>query len=460
MVAGARDGLTAAVDELLADSRTEQRTSDVDTVAAEVLPLAEALAFIGSRGPRVLRPRRWGARGRPLWLWGVRSRVERVPHGTVLVLGAWNYPLLLGGVQVAQALAAGNVVQWKPAPGSEAVCRRFAACLLAAGVPRHALTVLDSDVSAATAALDRGVDLVVLTGSAATGRAVLRRAAETLTPAIMELSGCDAAIVLRSASLERAAAAVRFALTINSGATCIGPRRLILDQPIATDFLQQLESQIDPRSHYIVHPAARQAVIDLVRDTLQRGGTDRLGTGNLERLEKTGEMAPLLLDNISADWPIASADLFAPITTIQRVSGLEQAATCCNASRYGLAASIFGSPSEAARLAAALRVGNVTINDIIVPTADPRLPFGGRGDSGFGVTRGVEGLYQMTAVKVTSSKHGSAAPHLAPHDPGTLDTLLGALQMNHAGRLADRWRGLKRIIRGVQASRKHHQAKD
>ncbi len=453
IVAAARHRLAAEVDGFVAQARSAQRRSDVDTVAAEVLPLCEALKYLGATAARTLRTRQLGWRGRPLWLWGQHSRVERVPHGIVLVLGAWNYPLLLGGIQVAQALTAGNAVLWKPAPGSEAGCQHLANCLRDAGLPQQALQVLSSDVATAEAALDAGVDLVVLTGSAATGRAVLQRAAQTLTPAIMELSGCDAAIVLRSADLPRAAQAIRFGLTINSGATCIGPRRLLLDEPIADAFLPRLTTQLAELPPVVVHPAARHHVAELIGDALQRGGRDVMNRWDAPALSDSGTMYPMLIDGVAADWPIANADLFAPLATIQRVNDGAQAVEICNACSYALAASVFAARSHADVIARQLQVGTVTINDIIAPTADPRLPFGGRCNSGFGVTRGREGLLQMTTPKVVSTKRGSFAPHLDAEDAGTLDTLLGTLQLQHADRLTHRWTGLRQMFSGIRASR-------
>src|SRR5271165_4540099 len=89
-----------------------------DTLVSEVLPLIEACRFLERDGARILRGKRLGRNGRPVWLGGVETRVERAPLGVVLVLGAANYPLFLAGAQVIQALAAGNAVMWKPAPGT------------------------------------------------------------------------------------------------------------------------------------------------------------------------------------------------------------------------------------------------------------------------------------------------------------------------------------------------------
>ncbi|WP_153556803.1 aldehyde dehydrogenase family protein [Roseimaritima sediminicola] len=451
-VGAARHAVAADSERLIRLARTPQRVSDVDTMAAECLPLCDALKFLQRRGARVLAARRLGVAGRPLWLWGSRGRVQRDALGVVLVLGAWNYPLFLGGVQTAQALAAGNAVLWKPAPGSEAVCQWFVEKLIAAGVPEAAVRVLPSDVETARTVLEAGVDLVVLTGSAATGRTVLRAAAETLTPAIMELSGCDAAIVLPSANLERAAKLIRFGLTINSGATCIGPRRLFLETSIADALQDHLDRSLADAEPVTVHPAARRDAAGLIEDAFARGARDRLGRWDGQRFAADGRMYPLVLEGVRADWPIASADLFAPVTTVQRFSDTADMIARCNDCSYGLAAAVFGDRSAAQDIADKLCVGTVTINDLVAPTADPRAPFGGRRQSGFGVTRGAEGLVSMTAAKVIIENRRGFSPHADPVDDGTLEMLRGAVRTQHGRGAKNRLSGLRQLIRGIRAA--------
>ena len=423
-----------------------QRVDPVETITAELLPLCSALKFVGDKGPGLLRTRRLGASGRPAWLWGVRSEVRRDPHGTVLVLGTWNYPLLLAGVQIAQALAAGNAVKFKPAVGCEAISERVVDTFHRAGVPEQQLRLLDSSTEAATGAIDAGVDLIVLTGSAGTGRKVLSRAADKITPAIMELSGCDAVVIMPGADLDRASGAIAFGLTLNSGATCIGPRRLVVETNSADALVAKLREQLENESPVQIHPAARAGVGQAIEQALANGAVDCLGQFSAERLQEEGVMAPLLLDGVKSDDPIASADLFAPVLSVIRVDEIEHAAGIVNDCPYRLAASVFGPRREAADLAGRLHVGSIAINDLIVPTADPRVPFGGRGNSGFGVTRGAEGLLAMTVPVVTAVRCGGLMPHLMPRRMSDAQSLLGLLQLLHARSFSRRWSGLRQLM--------------
>lgn len=456
VVGNAAAQFSLAAEELVRLAESEQRVDPVETLAAELLPFCDALKLISKRGRRILRPKHHGLSRRPLWMWGVRSTVYRDPFGTVLILGTWNYPLLLVGTQAAQALAAGNEVIIKPAHGCERVTARMIKAFHDAGVPPSALRQIDSSTDAAISTIDQGVDLIVLTGAASTGRKVLAQAAEKITPTIMELSGCDAVIVLPNADISRAVKAVGWALCFNGGATCIGPRRLIVPDFKADEFAEHLAKQLADVPPMIVHPSARNGVADALESALEHGATDRLGVIDITQIRATGRMNPTVLDGVKPDHPIAAADLFAPITSIIRVKDPLEAVEIVNQCPYRLAASIFGLGPTADIIAAQLDVGSITLNDLVMPTGDPRLPFGGRGQSGFGVTRGEEGLLAMSTPRVVSRRRGRFAVHLAPRKPHDAEALLATLQILHAGTWKQRMQGVKRMMQAPKSkSRKH-----
>lgn len=456
VVGRAAGEIAEAADRLVELCRSEQRCDDVETIASELIPLADALAWIGSHGARVLRTRTLSRWRRPLWLWGVRSHVRYDPLGRVLILAAWNYPLLLSGVQTAQALAAGNTVWLKPAPGTEAACAELVQCFYRAGVPRECVRCLDSAPESGAAAIRDGVDLVVLTGGAATGRQVLSQAATSLTPCVMELGGCDAVIVLDGADLDRVGKAIRFGLTFNAGATCIGPRRLIVPESLAADVIEAVLApwRAEARPQLVVHRSAREPVADVIQRAFQGGAQDVLGGFSDERLRSTGVMLPLVLDRVASTDEVANADLFAPVVSVLRVDSVAAAVSIVNRCRFRLSASVFGPIAQAQSVAAQLQVGSVVVNDLVAPTADPRLPFGGRGESGFGVTRGREGLLAMTHPVSVSERRGRVAPHLASRRASDAETLLGSLQMMRGRGLNQRVAGLRRLMAAVKTGRR------
>jgi acyl-CoA reductase-like NAD-dependent aldehyde dehydrogenase len=142
------------------------------------------------------------------------------------------------------------------------------------------------------------------------------------------------------------------------------------------------------------------------------------------------------------DMPLLQEDLFAPILSLVPVAGEDEAVAAANACPYALGASVFGPEAPALRVADRLDVGCVQIGDVIAPTGDPRLPFGGRRASGFGVTRGAEGLLEMTAIKTVSIRRGRHLQHLEPMRPGDEALFLGYLRAGHARSLRARASGL------------------
>ena len=131
-----------------------------ETLVAEILPLADAARFLERRAATLLAPRT-PRRGRPLWLLGVRAEIHREPLGVILILAPSNYPLFLPGVQVLQALAAGNAVCVKPAPGCTEPLSHLADLLTRAGLPDNVLTILDPSMATAEAATHASFDRIV-----------------------------------------------------------------------------------------------------------------------------------------------------------------------------------------------------------------------------------------------------------------------------------------------------------
>jgi len=422
-----------------------------DTLGSEIVPLLAACRFVEREAGRILRTRKLGRRGRPLWMTGVQAEVERAALGVVLIVGAGNYPLLLAGVQTIQALTAGNAVLWKPASGTATAAFALRALLVESGLNPDLLTVLDPGVESVSEAIAAGVDHVVLTGSAQTGKAVLRQLAETLTPATMELSGCDAVFVLPGAELEHLARAIGFGLRFNGSFTCMAPRRVFL-----VGLSEGEAARVEAR---LVAAARDQAPVPLPAKTeeLLRGLiADARGEGAEIALDGLGDRddprgaGATLIYRATPAMRAMQADIFAPVLSVMRTADLGEALAANGACSYALSAAVFGPEPEARRLAGRLRVGNVLINDIVVPTVDPRVAFGGRGRSGFGVTRGAEGLLAMTAPRTVQVQHGRIPfPYQATGD-NHVELFTGLARMLYGDGIGNRWDGLKRLVRAAR----------
>jgi acyl-CoA reductase-like NAD-dependent aldehyde dehydrogenase len=406
-----RHQIAERIDELVATVPDVRRASPAETVSAEVLPLADACRFLEREAPALLRPRRPGGNGRPAWHRGTRLTVRREPLGVVLVLAPSNYPLLLPGVHALQALVAGNAVVLKPGRGGSAAALALYDLLGECGLPQHLLQVLDENPAAVEGLLgDPRIDKVVLTGSAATGRTVLSRLVDSVTPAVLELSGCDAVFVRRDADLQLTARALRFGMLLNGGFTCIAPRRVFVQRARLAELEQRLVDELRDAGPVEVGAGAAAQLRRLTVTAVASGA--RVVSG---AIPSGPRMLPLVVADVAAEAPLADADLAAPVIALISVDDDEDALRMASRGRYELGASVFSADRAAARhLAERARAGVVVINDMIVPTADPRLPFGGRGASGYGVTRGAEGLLEMTRLKAVTERHGSFRPHLQP----------------------------------------------
>ncbi len=433
--------LLAAEGAMLADTIRRPGRDEAGSLTAEVLPLADACRFLEREAPYLLEPRVLGRRGRPLWLTGVDSEVRREPLGVVLVIGAHNYPLFLPGVQTLQALAAGNAVLLKPGRGGTAVARALAELLRRAGMPDDVLIVLGEEAAEAEAAIAAGVDKILLTGAAETGRQVLAQAASKLTPAALELSGCDAVFVRADADLPLTASAIRFGLTLNGGATCIGPRRIFVHREIAEAFEAQLVAELGRADGVELESSVAADLRELIADAERCGA--RLP---LPRPREGESHPPVLIADARAGMKALQADIFAPVVSLVVVDDDDEALEAASACPYALGAAVFGDVAAARRLAARINAGTVVVNDLIVPTADPRVPFGGRGRSGYGVTRGAEGLLELTQIKTVLVRRGSFRPHYEPTTAATSRGFRAFLNLVHGRGLKQRLGGVLRVF--------------
>jgi acyl-CoA reductase-like NAD-dependent aldehyde dehydrogenase len=460
----------------LADSIQRPNASRADLLSSEIVPLADACRFTARQGRQILAPRTYSWRHAAWWMGLINVSTIREPWGVVLILAPSNYPLYLPGVQIIQALAAGNAVLVKPAEGGRDVLLRFKQCLQAVGVPGDLVQVLPTDISAGTAAIEQGVDKVILTGSVGTGRQVLRSLAESLTPSTMELSGCDAAFVTPQADVKRAARAIAFGFQLNGGATCIAPRRIFVTPKNKAELCELLLEELrhsrdtaangqdtgkDAGRSFQVSAVAGQAVVACVKQAIDGGA--KLIAGELPQKLRDSQavanktpitsMSPIVLDLVRPDMKVARTDLFAPITSIITVPDMATAVNQDRLCPYSLGASVFGPRSYAEHWAAQLSAGCVVINDVIAPTADPRVAFGGRDHSGWGVTRGAEGLLEMSRPKTICIRRGKWLPHLEPQGVDDAQLLQEILTIRHALSLRVKWSALRRLIRLGRESR-------
>jgi acyl-CoA reductase-like NAD-dependent aldehyde dehydrogenase len=448
-----RQLLVTEADRLCAATAADVGKTAEETLAGDVLPLADACRFLEREAARLLRPRRVSRSQRPLWLWGQADTVQRRPRGVVGIIGTWNYPLFLNGVQIAQALTAGNAVLWKPSEVAPTCAAILLELLQRVGFPAGVVQVLEPTRDNGRLLVEAAVDHVVFTGSADVGRRIAARLGERLVSSTLELSGVDAQFVLDDADVALAARAAWFGATMNRGQTCMAVRRSFVQRPLygaVCDALQGLAGQCGP-VRLALASQAEQAE-RLVVGAIAEGG--RLLA---ERSSPPGcpeEWQPAVVADARPEMALCREASFAPLLAVLPFDTIEEVVDLDQQCPYALGASVFTrDPVRAGRLAERLRTGVVTVNDVIAPTAHPATPFGGTGASGWGVTQGAEGLLEMTVPQVVSVRTDRFRPHYdlaAGHEgPGHTELIRGLLESAHAPTLGQRLRGWGRLVRAA-----------
>ena len=400
--------------ELVARTVDEVGKSPFEALTADILPLLASCRWHRREARRLLAPRRIGGGG--LLGFGHRAVRHRLPVGRVLVIATWNYPVQLLGIQMVQALVAGNDLVVKPSERSPAT-QEFLVGLAAEAA--DAIPSMRGAVSIRPATRAEGArvlgeerfDHVVFTGSTEVGRAIAETCAARLVPSTLELSGSDSAIVLDDADAVRAARAVFMGFTANAGQTCMAPRRALVSRGAAAAFGDELARLVAgaPRATLVDDEAAARAA-EVAREAMRAGG--RSIAGALEPASGR-TLRPAAIVDCPVGTALFAGRHFGPVLAVRTVADEDEAfALHAEAPRH-LATAIWTRRPKAALEARARAAGSslVHFNAVLLPSAHPGLSLGGHGQSGWGVSRGASGLLGLTReVTLTRSNPRFAPP--------------------------------------------------
>lgn len=378
-----------------------------EAVTADIAPLLAACRWHERHAESVIASRT--AKGTPIWLRYSRATLTRAPLGRVGIIATWNYPVQLLGIQLLQALVAGNDVVVKPSERSAKSQAMLLDLAEQAGLPARVLSRRDATRDAGRRMiLEDHLDHVVFTGSTRTGREIARLAAERLTPTTLELSGNDSAIVLEDADPLRAAASIWFAVRVNGGQTCMAPRRALVHRAVYERFLAAVAPLVagaQPRR--LIDGSAAQRCFELCRSAVAAGG--RSLSGVLEP-PRDGVIRPMAIVDCPLESELMEGDHFGPVLAVASFDKLPEALAVHHRGNLPgpaqhLACSVYTRDTARAQgLAGQLGASFVTINDSVIPQSHPNTSIAGRGPSGWGASRGEEGLLAMTRpVMVTRS---------------------------------------------------------
>lgn len=336
------------------------------------------------------------------------SRVAFQPLGIVLAIMPWNFPLWQVFRFAAPALVAGNAGLLKHASNVPGCSLAIESVFLEAGFPAGAFQSLLIPAARAEALVaDPRIAAVTLTGSEPAGRAVARAAGQNLKKTVLELGGSDPFIVLGDADMDAAVQTAVQARIINNGQSCIAAKRFIVTHDVADEFEGRFISSMgslrlgDPmESGTDLGPLATESIRAELHGQveasvasgahLRLGGVVPEGAGNF--------YPPTVLTDVPPGCPAGVEELFGPVAPVFRVAGAEQALDLANATEFGLGAAVWTRDEKiAGRFLEGLQTGSVFVNGMVA--SDPRLPFGGIKQSGYGRELGIYGIREFVNVK-------------------------------------------------------------
>jgi acyl-CoA reductase-like NAD-dependent aldehyde dehydrogenase len=380
---------------------TMQRETGKVRADAENEPgyLADLINFYGSRAPQFIGEER--VRPHSPLLASKKLRIQYRPHPVVGIISPWNFPLILSLGDAIPALQAGCAVVVKPS--------EFTPLGLAEVVEAWKREIGGPDVfdcvhgtGETGGALVDEVDFIQFTGSDRTGRKVMARAAETLTPVSLELGGKDPMIVLADADVDRAANAAAWGGMMNSGQICLSVERIYVEEPVYDKFVNKLTAEVGrlrqgaddvggPKDVGAMTSPNQTAIVDEhVSDALAAGA--RALTGGKRGQGPGDYYEPTVLVDVDHSMKVMRDETFGPVVGVMKVSDAEEAIQLANDSRYGLGASVFGERERAEQVARRVECGAVNVNDVLINYFAMDVPMGGWKQSGIGTRHGEGGI--------------------------------------------------------------------
>ena len=378
-----------------------------ESLFMEVLPVADAVNWYATHAEKALHDEKI-----PLHLFPhKKSYLRFYPRGVIGIISPWNYPFSIPVGDAVAALMAGNAVVVKPSEYTPIVLEKTRALFEEAGLPRGLFGVVQGRGEVGSELIRAGVNMIVFTGSAATGKKVNVAAAEQMIPCVLELGGKDPAIVLPDADLDAAARKIAWGAFANSGQTCASVERVYVHESVARPFTEKVVAlakqlrQGDPNRHDVdVGAMTTQMQVDIVRrhlDEARQRGANVLAGGEIEvSPEGARFVQPTVLSGTTADMAIVREETFGPMLPIMTYRTEEEAVRMANDSAYGLSAYVFTRDrAKAERLANQLLAGTVMHNDTLYTHAAPETPWGGVKSSGLGRVHGKHALRDFSEVR-------------------------------------------------------------
>jgi acyl-CoA reductase-like NAD-dependent aldehyde dehydrogenase len=432
----------------LADVMQEETGKVRADAEMEVPFICDAINFWGKNAARFLADETPGA---PNPMFKVkRLRITYRPYPVVGVISPWNFPLILAYDDAIPALMAGSAVVIKPSEVTPLIAMEIERGWREIGAP-DVIHVING-MGETGGALTDEVDFLQFTGSERTGKIVMKRAAETLTPVSLELGGKDPMIVLRDANLERAANAAAFGGLANTGQICMAIERVYVEEPIYDEFVDKLTEKVrelrqgpDDRSFKqdvgaMTFPPQVEIVSDHVEDAREKGA--RILTGGRRGDGPGNWYEPTVIADADHSMKVMVDETFGPVLGVMKVKDADEAVRMANDTRYGLSASVMSRDTKRAEeIARRLEVGATNVDDVLTNYFLHNLPMGGWKSSGIGFRHGAYGIKRFCRSEAIVSPRvpqGKRDPLWFPHKRSGRRMINGVFRFINARGLRNR----------------------
>jgi aldehyde dehydrogenase (NAD+) len=394
MVVDNEPAIAAALEQDLGRKPFEAWLADIASTAGEAADAAKNVGKWTRRKHRLLEKSQLPGRA---W-------IEYEPFGTVLVIGAWNFPFALTLGPAIGAIAAGNTVVLKPSEVSPA-----SSALMAELVPKYldndAIVVVEGDGSVSQELIAQGFDKLCFTGGTEIGRRVYEGAAKHLTPVTLELGGKSPVIVAADADIAVAAKRIAWTKLINSGQTCIAPDYVLADASIRDELVTKIGEAVatfeagNSGGKPIVNERHFNRLVTALAAT--KGNVAVGGDSNAAAVE----IEPTVVVDPAADEPLMTDEIFGPILPVVTVQSVDDAIEFVNSRPKPLAAYLFTkSKAVRERVIKEVPAGGMLVNHLLFQFSTAKLPFGGVGPSGMGAYHGKFGFEEFSHRKSVLTK--------------------------------------------------------
>src|SRR5690606_26992207 len=380
---------------------TSEMGKPIKQARAEAEKCAWACRYYADHAERFLAPE-------PAEIEGIKAYVAFQPLGPVLAVMPWNFPFWQVFRFAAPALMAGNTALLKHASNVTGCGRAIEELLREAGFDGDEFQTLQVSSSRLDPVLDDPrVRAATLTGSVGAGRAIGAAAGKRIKPSVLELGGSDPFIVLADADLERAVEVGEWARMQNNAQSCIAAKRFIVEEPVWDEFSRRFAERVeglrigDPMDEDVeIGPLAREDLRDDIHDQVQRSVQDgaEIITGG-EMLDREGFFyAPTVLAGVEPGTVAFTEEIFGPVASLIRARDADHAVELANDTMFGLGGAVFTRDrARGEEIALRLEVGCAFVNEMV--KSDPRLPFGGVKESGYGRELSHFGIREFVNVK-------------------------------------------------------------